>query len=128
MASPTNLDPIDKKIKKAVRIISFKDSDHPSAPLYKNLKILPLSKSFELRQAKHMWKLINGFLPPSMSSQFNFNERTVFSISFSRLVSLQRFILFMGPIIWNQVPDIIKNKSSLNSFTKFLKIHLLDSI
>ena len=61
MASLTNLDPIDKKIKKAVRIISFKDSDHPSAPLYKNLKILPLSNSFELRQAKHMWKLINGF-------------------------------------------------------------------
>ena len=53
MASPTNLDPIDKKIKKAVRIISFKDSDHPSAPLYKNLKILPLSNSLELRQAKH---------------------------------------------------------------------------
>ena len=128
MASPTNLDPIDKKIKKAVRIISFKDSDHPSAPLYKNLKILPLSNSLELRQAKHMWKLINGFLSPSMSSQFNFNERTGFSISFSRLVSLQRFILFTGPITWNQVPDIIKNKSSLNSFTKFLKIHLLDSI
>jgi hypothetical protein len=128
MASPTTLDPIDKKIKKAVRIISFKDSDHPSAPLYKDLKILPLSNSLELRQAKHMWKLINGFLPPCMSSQFNFNERTVFSISYSRLVSLQRFILFMGPITWNQVPDIIKHKSSLNSFTKFLKIHLLDSI
>ena len=128
MASLTNLDPIDKKIKKAVRIISFKDSDHPSAPLYKDLKILPLSYSLELRQAKHMWKLINGFLPPSMSSQFNFNERTGFSISFSRLVSLQRFILFTGPITWNQLPDIIKHKSSLNSFTKFLKIHLLDSI
>ena len=64
MASPTNLDHFDKKIKEPVRIISIKDSDHPSAPLYRDLKILPLSNSLELCQAKHMWKLINGFLPP----------------------------------------------------------------
>ena len=113
----------------------FQKTLHPSCPglkktrpLYKDLKILPLSNSLELRQAKHMWKLINGFLPPCMSSQFNFNKRTVFSISYSRLVSLQRFILFMGPITWNQVPDIIKHKSSLHSFNKFLKTHLHDSL
>ena len=128
MASPTNLDPIDKKIKKALRIISFKDRDHPSAPLYRDLKILPLLKSFELRQAKHMWKLINGFLPPSMRSQFSPNQRTVFSMSYSRLASFQRFILFAGPRIWNQLPKFIQDKKSLNSFSKSLKIHLLGTV
>jgi hypothetical protein len=128
MASPTNLDPIDKKIKKAVRIISFKDSDHPSSPLFKDLNILPLSESFKLRQAKHMWKLFNGFLPPCLTSQFNTNKRTMFSFSMSRLVSLQRFILFAGPTTWNQVPSFIKQKPSINSFSKAFRTHLLESL
>ena len=128
MATPTSLNTIGIKINKAVRIISFKDSDHPSSPLYKELKILPLSKSLEFRQAKHMWKLINGFLPPCITSQFNFNTRTVFSVSYSRLVSLQRFILFAGPITWNKIPMNIRQKLSLNSFSKSLKAHLLDLI
>ena len=59
----TNLDPINKKIKKAIRIISFKDSDHPCIPLYKDLNILPLDESIDMRNAKFMWKLVNGFLP-----------------------------------------------------------------
>ena len=54
MAARTNLDPIDKKIKKSIRIISFKDSDHPSIPLYKDLKVLPLWESIDLRNAKFM--------------------------------------------------------------------------
>ena len=128
MACPTTLDPINKKIKKAVRIISFKDSDHPSSPLFKDLNILPLSESLQLRQAKHMWKLFNGFLPPSLTSQFYTNERTMFSFSFSRLASLQRFILFVGPLCWNEVPSSIQQKPSLNSFSKALKTHLLASI
>jgi hypothetical protein len=128
MASPTNLDPLDKKIKKAIRIISFKDSDHPSAPLFKNLNILPLANSIQLRRAKHMWKLFNGFLPPSLTSQFNPNERTMFSFSMSRLVSLQGFILFAGPSVWNQIPASIQQKSSLNSFSKAVKSHLFESL
>ena len=44
MAAQTNLNPINQKIKKALRIISFKDSDHPSIPLFKDLKILTLEK------------------------------------------------------------------------------------
>ena len=57
MAPITNIDLVNKKLKKIVRIISFKDSDTLCTPLYKKLNILPLDKSIELRQAKHMWKL-----------------------------------------------------------------------
>ena len=128
MASPTNLDPIDKKIKKAVRIITFNDSESPSVPLYKDLKILPLSKSYELKQAKHMWKLVNGFLPQSLTSNFNSSDRTRYTTSISRLVSLQRFILFSGPKVWEEIPRNIQNKPSLNSFCKSLRIHFLNSL
>ena len=54
MAAPTNLSTLNNKLKKSVRIISFKDSDHPSVPLFKEHKILPLHKSIELKYVKHI--------------------------------------------------------------------------
>ena len=41
MASQTNLNVINSKIKKAVRIISFKDRDDHTDPLLKELGIMP---------------------------------------------------------------------------------------
>ena len=49
MAAITNLNTVNQKIKKAVRIISFKNNDHPTDPLFKELEILPLDKSIELK-------------------------------------------------------------------------------
>ena len=125
MAPTTNLNLVDKKIKKTIRIISFKDRDAPCTPLYKELKILPLNKSIELRQAKYMWKLYNGFLPQSLRSNFTPNQRTQFSTSTSRLGSLNQYILFAGPKIWNEIPHAIKKTTSLNSFSINLNKHYL---
>ena len=97
MAAPTNLDTIHRKIKKAVRIISFKTSDDHTDPLFKELEILPLDKSIELKNAKFMWRLKNGFLPESLAKNFRNNERTNVTNRISRLESLKGFILFAGP-------------------------------
>ena len=128
MAPLTNLDLVNKKIKKTVRIISFKDSDTSCTPLYQNLNILPLHKSIELRQAQYMWKLHNGFLPSSLSTNFTPNQRNLYSVSTSRLDSLSRYILYSGPITWNQIPHEIKTKPSLRSFTKNLRKHLFNQL
>ena len=50
-ATATSLSSINVKIKKALRIITFNDSDHPSLPLFKELRILPLEKSIQMKQA-----------------------------------------------------------------------------
>ena len=128
MAALTNLDPINKKIKKAIRIISFKDSDHPSTPLFKELKILPLSIAIQMRNAKFMWKLVNGYLPPSLTSKFNHNDRTPFSSSLSRLESLSRFVLYAGPVCWKNLPDKLTKIKTLNSFSNSVKNHLLNTL
>ena len=125
MAAPTNLNSVNQKIKKAVRIISFKKSDHHTDPLFKELEILPLEKSIELKYAKFMWRLHNNFLPDSLSKNFRSNERTNFTSSISRLESLKRFILFSGPKLWNELPQCITNKPSLNSFSNSLKRYFI---
>ena len=125
MAAPTNLNSVNQKIKKAIRIISFKESDHPTDPLFKELEILPLEKSIELKYAKFMWRLHNELLPDSLSKNFRSNERTNFTSSISRLESLKRFVIFSGPKLWNELPRCIINKPSLNSFSNTLKRYFI---
>ena len=128
MAADTNMDTITRKVKKAVRIISFEDSDSPSIPLFKNLNILPLTYSIKVKYAKFIWKLYNGFLPPSLTDFFYSNSRTQYSTSESRLKSLDQFVLFSGPKVWNDLPASIKKKPSLNSFSKSLSKHYINSL
>ena len=116
MATPTNLNPIHLKMKRAVRIMSFKGRDHHTDGLFQELEILPLDKFIKLRYGKFMWRLNNGFLPESLASNFPRNRRTQISTSLSRLESLRQFVLFSGPQLWNELPSEITNKSSLNSF------------
>ena len=124
MASSTNLNVINIKVKKAVRIISFKGRDEHTAPLFKDLQILPLDKSIELKYGKFMWKMHNNYLPNSITKNFRSNSRTNFSLSLSRLESLKQFILFAGPQHWSQLPLDITTKPSLDSFSKAYKKYL----
>ena len=96
MAARTHLNSVNSKINKAMRIISFKAKDHPTTTLFKNLKVLPLFESIEMKQAQFIWKLMHGLLPLGISYNLNFNEWTQFSNSLSRLESYKNFILFVG--------------------------------
>ena len=72
-----------------------------------------------------MWKLHNNYLPNSIIKNFRNNTRTNFSLSLSRLESLNQFILFEGPRLWNELPDYITDKPSLNSITKAYKNYIV---
>ena len=128
MAAPTNLNSIHTKINKALRIMTFKNRDSSSVPLYKELEILPLDKSFELKNAKHMWKLHNGYLPQCLSNNFNRNSRNQVTNSISRLDSLKRFSLFTAPKVWNELPQTIRSKSTLKSFSDNVKKQFLNEL
>ena len=128
MAAPTKLDTVANKLKKAVRIISFERYDSPSAPLFKKLNILPLKCAINTKHAKFMWKLYNGILPNSLSTNFKTNSRTIISHYDSRLTSLNKFVLFAGPKIWNEIPNTIKTKPSLKSFSKNLSSFYIDNL
>ena len=70
IAAPSTLNSINQEIKKAVRIISFKNKDYHTDALFKELEILPLEKSIELKSAKFMWRLHNNYLPDSLPKNF----------------------------------------------------------
>ena len=85
---------------------------------------MPLEKSIDLKYAKFMWKLHNGYLPESLSNNFRSNSRTGFSMPISRLQSLNQFVRFAGPKLWRELPTDLTHKPSLDSFTRAYKLHL----
>ena len=91
------------KMKKSVRILSFKDKYYHSTPLFKELKILPLAQFIEFKYCKFMWKLMNQILPPSIASNFIINDRNQLFTSISRLKSLSNFVRFAGPGLWKKL-------------------------
>ena len=118
-----------KKIKKAVRIMAFKNSEEPTRPLFKEFNILPLESFIDFRYGKFFWKLMNNELPESLKSVFRFNERTLFTVQNPRLELNQRFVTYSGMKIWNNdIPTSIKSKKSFKSFSKSYYKFLNDSL
>ena len=126
-ASPTALESICSKTRKAIRIISFKDKDDSAVPLFKQHCILPVLKTLELKQAFFMWKLSNARLPPSLATNFRI-VRNQFSIIHNRLRALSSHITFAGPRLWQKLPTAIKDKAYPNSFRKSMQSHLLENL
>ena len=102
----------------------FKKRDEPSLPLFKELNILPLGKTFKLKQAKFMWKLTNNYLPCSISANFNQYTRQLrsqFNVPTVRLNYASKHITYAGIKLWNnEIPNNIKQKKTLKSFSKSL--------
>ena len=128
MASQTQLQSINSKMKKSVRIMSFKDKYHHSTPLFKEVEILPLMQFIEFKYCKFMWKLMNQTLPQSLASNFNVNDRNQLFNPISRLDSLRNFVLFAGPRLWKNLPTSISSLTSLDTFSKKLKMYFLNQL
>ena len=132
----TNLDNLRTKIKKAVRVISFKKQTDHSLPLFQQLKILPLDQEIKLKQGKFMWKLENNLIPHCIENNFTINKASMISRNSSKkkiclpLVRLdysKRFITYSGVNLWNnEIPFTIKNAPSLGTFCKDFLLHSIE--
>ena len=111
-----------------MRIINFKSQEDETIPLFKQLTILPLEETLQLKQAKFMWKLRNDVLPPSLSRNFRLNNRNQLIISHNRLNQSAKHITFAGPSLWNDIPSNIQDKPTPKAFSKAMKDFLLDNL
>ena len=126
-APPATLESISSKTRKAIRIISFKNKEEPSTPLFKKHSILPLEQNLELKQGSFMWKLNNGMIPPSLANNFR-QRRNQINIVHNRLQASNNHITYAGPRLWQIIPDNIKGKAFPKSFSTSFRTHLLDSL
>ena len=68
------LKPIETKMKKAIRLISFAKTkvDH-TAPLFKKHDILPFRDLVNLKKASFMWQITRGYTPSVFNTFFSKN-------------------------------------------------------
>ena len=127
--------------KAAVRLIANVRYNEHSEPVFKKLKILPLSKLIHFFNLQFMHRFVNGFLPAMFSSTWTNNElrrrnHTLhlrnsddINIPFARLSSsmLQPYVNL--PRTWTNfdVPTINIHRER-NLFNINLKLHLLSEL
>ncbi len=138
-ATPSNLSTIITKQKMAIRCIMNSKYNAHTAPLFKELNILPfnlLVKYFQL-QFMHNYKM--NYLPRSFLNIWETNEefnnyyplRNIldYRIPRFRIELLKRLPFCHFPKIWNDFDCFpIKILNSKNQFKNKLKVHLIESI
>ena len=126
-ATQNHLDNIISLQKKALRIMCFKKAREESQPLFASKNILNFQQNVKLQAGKMLWKASNSFLCPSLRPLFNKrpDDSNSFHTPHRRLDVSQNCLTYAGVRTWNSIPAEIRASSSLDSFKRNYKEHLI---
>jgi Reverse transcriptase (RNA-dependent DNA polymerase) len=140
-ASQSLINDIFLKQKSAIRIIANAKYNSHTAPIFKNLGILPLEMLIQFNLSKIMYYYANNMLPQCFNSCRskrgeqnlalggpNLRNPNVYVIPYARTDQLLRMPLVTLPRTWNDLPNEIKSKPSIFSFCNNFKLSLLESL
>ena len=133
-AAFTTLDPIRRSIRRALRVITFKNNDDDIELIVKDLNILDFDRFKSFMIGKFIWKLENGFLPETLNKHFSKrkkyrnieNSELELAIPVINCELKRRFISYTGIKVWRTIPLKIRNNTTLCKFTSELKMFFLN--
>ena len=140
-ASANTIKPLQVLINRALRIITFAPFGHIDLkPIYRNLEVLDVKDTLFLETSKFMFKRKNQLLPIRFANHFDSSDSNSQNLSsynlrgsirtnriITRLQSSQNSIQIRGENLWNAIPEIIKQETSLHSFKRLIKGMLLEN-
>ena len=128
-----NIDKITSLQKKAIKIINFvKVREHIDQP-FKTNNILPFDRLRALAMTKFIWKTANNLIDCKHlleQNQITESERDnqKYLIPYRNTLIAKNSVFYSGIIEWNKVPDNIKSSTSLQSFNKSCKEHMVGKL
>ena len=132
----TSLNKLFLKQKQVIRTITKSNYRANTAPLFKQLKILPLSALIKHSQLKFMHNFMNNKLPFSFQEMWVTNRARNPQVQLRnsanlyiiphRFETIKRLPLFFLPTLWNG-EDISKYNPIQHHYLKSLKTRLLDN-
>ena len=134
-ADECHLKPLIVLQKKALRIINNSNYRDASAPIFYNLKLLPIPEIFHLNCLKFLYKCLkdNSFpvikqriLQNNSSHGYETRYRYLLKPLFERLEICKKAFLSQSIKFWNNLNPIIKESKSLHSFKLKVKYFLLE--
>ena len=139
-ASDVNLHPLKVLVNRAVRIITSAPFGRVDLdPIYSYLRVLDLEKVYSLETCKYMYKVKKDLIPVVIAKHFrnrseilpkhnyNLRNRNQAPKIETRLTSSEKSIQLRGEKLWADLPDNLKECSSLVNFKKNMKLSLLES-
>ncbi len=134
-APKTILKPIINLQKKIVRIITHSVFDHPSAPLFSKLNLLPLEQLYKLNVSTLMYKIHHNLVTgeynvTSITKTHQYNTRSSTNLNYYQKFQktnrgLQSFTS-QGIKLWNKIPAADKSLP-IHLFKKKLRQYLTNS-
>ena len=122
-ASQVHLQKVFLLQKKIVRIMFNTDYFAHTDPLFHSGGVLKISDIFRFSIGVYMFKHRNSFIQFGSHGYDTRNSSNLVP-SFHRMNCTQRSLSFIGPTIWNNIPDNIRNLTSEPVFRKLLKKYL----
>ena len=123
---PTHTNKILLLQKKLIRIITFSPYLAPTKELFLECKILKINELYNYCVAIHMYKTSSRNELIFQNHSYGTRSNNQVHVPFARLVSTQRSIYHVGPMVWNGLPTDIRESSSLTMFKNKMKIYLLE--
>ena len=120
-------------------IFWFVDSfvKEPSSPIFKNLNFLKIQDIFSTETLKFVYDSLNKCNPSQFHEYFHFpldihntaaNRHSDLDTPHVRTVTYGiKSIKYTGCILWNNLPDVIKNSLTKRGFSKSVKKHFINS-
>ena len=113
--------------KKIIRVVTNKPYLAHTTPLFHKTKILKIRDLHTYLTAIHAFKLkqTSGFTYPSHSYGTRHRHDPV--PQFQRLSQTQRSLSYVAPVVWNSLPQNIKQLERIGTFKTELKKHLINN-
>ena len=134
-SSNASIDSIYVMQKKALKVALCLPLRTSTEELFRNSKIRPVRELYTLYVSLFMYKFHRSQLPTCFDNYFEQNsihhEHNTRSAGLYRLPlfstkNCQQSILFKGPKIWSNIPDRIRQSSSLRTFKCRMRVYLAD--
>ena len=120
----TRINPVFILQKRSMRIIFNASFRSPSNPLFNSADILKLHDVYKLALGCYMFE-DSGSEVFARDHPYETRFSSHLLPSFHRLNVSQQSVYYLGPVLWNSLPDAIKNSSNLLLFKTRLKKFLL---
>ena len=130
---PSALKPIQTNIKKTLRKMLFKKSNHPTELLFQKLNILNFDKLKLLKIGIFVWRVLNDEVLQTLEDHLSFRERNYghnnpkFHLPLANTNLFKWDIAYQGPKLQNSTSANIRHKVSILTFKTVLNKHLLSN-
>lgn len=138
MCNKCTIDPIIKIQKKAIRIVCKTSYNAHTAPLFKELDILPIDLQIQYASLSFMHDFTHNKLTHSfnetwmknnvINEHYNLRNGDDYFIGRHRYNYLTSHPLFNFPSLWNGLDESLKSIEDKNEFIKALKSNLLEHL